>query len=569
MSDRYTPIIDVSSGTNLSATAPLVLTGDVMSITPADATHAGSVLLSGTPATNQYLRAAITTGALSWQQIPYTDISGTPSLTGYVPYTGATGAVNLNAQNLTNVGTFGAGAITGTSYTIYGLTVAGLIKNSITGLLSSEAFGLTKQIPYTNSTATGFLYSSDFRVEGESLVIGGDITISTGQIISNSGTITFVNENLSTTGTLSTGTHTVGGEYGITLAGSAEVLTLAGIGGTYNESLTIDFDGAAANTIYFGSSSGATSLDFGAFNFLTTGTLTAGAITGTSLTGTGMSVAGFVKNAAGGLLSTSVLPITVADGGTGLATLTAGYIPYGNGTSAFASSDNLKLFINGTVRTLQISGDGTAPNCEIDFIRQLSTKSCRMFFMTGTNRWDWNFGMLSNTYDFTIIDEYSGALPRFRIKQGTNATVNNIVIDGVNAYVGINKLTPTVPFDVVGAAAFSSTLSVAGLTTATSGIATPKGAITLGAGVTAIAITKGFHVITGDGGGNTIATITGGVDGQFLRLLFVDALVSITDTDAATANTVNLSAAFTSTANDVLTLISDGNKWFETGRSVN
>jgi len=46
--------------------------------------------------------------------------------------------------------------------------------------------------------------------------------------------------------------------------------------------------------------------------------------------------------------------LTVAQGGTGLTTLTAGYIPYGNGTSALSSSAN--LFFNGT--TLNIAGSG-------------------------------------------------------------------------------------------------------------------------------------------------------------------------------------------------------------------
>jgi hypothetical protein len=44
-----------------------------------------------------------------------TRIYNPSDLSGYVPYTGASGAVNLNGQNLSNVGTLGAGAITGTS----------------------------------------------------------------------------------------------------------------------------------------------------------------------------------------------------------------------------------------------------------------------------------------------------------------------------------------------------------------------------------------------------------------------------------------------------------------------
>src|SRR3990167_10938471 len=94
-------------------------------------------------------------------------------------------------------------------------------------------------------------------------------------------------------------------------------------------------------------------------------------------------------------------------------------------------------------------------------------------------------------------------------------------------------------------------------------------ALTLGVGATTFAATSDLMTITGDGGANTIGTITGGVNGQILTLLFVDANVTITDTYAATANTVNLSAAFTGAANTALTLVSNGNKWFEISRSVN
>jgi hypothetical protein len=49
--------------------------------------------------------------------------------------------------------------------------------------------------------------------------------------------------------------------------------------------------------------------------------------------------AGRAVSAASLALTTTPLPVT--SGGTGIATLTAGYIPYGAGTSAFASSANL------------------------------------------------------------------------------------------------------------------------------------------------------------------------------------------------------------------------------------
>lgn len=97
-------------------------------------------------------------------------------------------------------------------------------------------------------------------------------------------------------------------------------------------------------------------------------------------------------------------------------------------------------------------------------------------------------------------------------------------------------------------------------------------AATLGVGVTTFAVTGDVMVITGDGGANTIATITGGGTGQELTLIFVDGNVTITDTDAHTANTVDCAGAatnFTSADDTVLTLIFDGTSWYEKCRSVN
>lgn len=99
-------------------------------------------------------------------------------------------------------------------------------------------------------------------------------------------------------------------------------------------------------------------------------------------------------------------------------------------------------------------------------------------------------------------------------------------------------------------------------------------AVTLGAGATTLNILRSVVTVTGDGAGNTLSTITAGSNsrpagGTGLTLLFVDALVTITDDATSTADTVNLSAAFTSTANDVLTLIHNGTKWLEKSRSVN
>jgi len=96
-----------------------------------------------------------------------------------------------------------------------------------------------------------------------------------------------------------------------------------------------------------------------------------------------------------------------------------------------------------------------------------------------------------------------------------------------------------------------------------------KQTTTLGVAATSLVVTNAFIVLTGDGGANTLATLTGAPGVMVLRILFVDALVTITDTDAHTADTVDLNAAFTSADDTTLTLLYDGISWYETSRSVN
>lgn len=99
------------------------------------------------------------------------------------------------------------------------------------------------------------------------------------------------------------------------------------------------------------------------------------------------------------------------------------------------------------------------------------------------------------------------------------------------------------------------------------------GTTTLGVGATTFAVNANGMTITGDGGGNTIGTITGvaGTDGMDLVLVFADANVTITDTAYASATTdqIALEGAatnFTSGAGKVLALHHNGTFWVEVGR---
>jgi hypothetical protein len=89
--------------------------------------------------------------------------------------------------------------------------------------------------------------------------------------------------------------------------------------------------------------------------------------------------------------------------------------------------------------------------------------------------------------------------------------------------------------------------------------------ITLGAGAVTFAVTSNVITVTGNGGANTLATLTGGIVGIY-TFIFVDALVTITDTDAHTANTVDLAGTatnFTSADDKVLQLGFDGTSWYQ------
>src|SRR3990167_6020229 len=95
-----------------------------------------------------------------------------------------------------------------------------------------------------------------------------------------------------------------------------------------------------------------------------------------------------------------------------------------------------------------------------------------------------------------------------------------------------------------------------------------KDQLTILVGATSFNVTSNYMVITA-AGAVTIATIIGGYEGQILTLEFTDANTTITDDATDAANTVNLSAAFTSTDNDTMRLLFDGMSWREVSRSVN
>ncbi len=315
---------------------------------------------------------------------------------------------------------------------------------------------------------------------------------------------------------------------------------------TFNNKITTETDPCylLLGVPYIGAAS---DVNLGSYDFITTGTLGAGAITGTS----------FVIGA--NTLTTTEWAYLDGQNQSVLTTSSPTFAGLGIATPAVANQ--ALTILGGTAEGVKILQGADDKGLSVYGYDDQSTKYFKLFID--------KFGQGGFQSNSNIVFT-SGGSSYVYFLSGTHIYMNLGDAAGVRHFY-LRNSSSAVKFDVdsYGNTLISGTLGVTGLTTATGGIATPKGAITLGVGATAIAITKSFHVITGDGGGNTIATITGGVDGQILRLLFVDALVAITDTDAHTANTVDLSAAFTSADDTVLTLISDGTSWYECSRSIN
>jgi len=94
-----------------------------------------------------------------------------------------------------------------------------------------------------------------------------------------------------------------------------------------------------------------------------------------------------------------------------------------------------------------------------------------------------------------------------------------------------------------------------------------KHTLNLVSGTTSFGVTSNYMVISA-GAAVTIATITGGYEGQIVTLEFTDANVTITDTTTEALNTVNLNGSFTSVDNGILELLHDGTSWREVGRGI-
>ena len=193
----------------------------------------------------------------------------------------------------------------------------------------------------------------------------GQVKVGTDQVVTLVASQTLTNKSISgsanTLSNIANASLTNSTISGVALGSNLNALTISSplTGTSYNGSSAVSIGIPVATTSVNGYLSSA---DWTTFNNKGSGSVTSVAATVPSL----LSISGSPITTSGTLAITySGTALPVANGGTGLTTLTAGYIPYGAGTSAFGSSAN--LFWDSTNSRL---GIGTASPSE-----KLSVKS--------------------------------------------------------------------------------------------------------------------------------------------------------------------------------------------------
>ena len=288
-----------------------------------------------------------------WEKIDNTDL-----VTSVNSYTGAVVLTNTDVGAPTYAGVGATGtwpiSVTGNSATVTnGVYTSGSYSNPtwITGLAGSKVTAIPNS-SLTNSTISGISLGSNLA----NLTAGTNVTFSSGSTYNGSTAITI---NASSTMVYPSAgiPNSTGSAWGTSYSttGSGTVLALA---------TSPTFVTPVLGTPTSGNFSTGT-FTWPTFNQNTTGT--ASNVTGT---------------------------VSVANGGTGLTSLTAGYIPYGNGTSAYSSSSGFTFVSNVLTTPVLIvnSTTSTTPN--------LTFNASNSGFTSGAN--------VSGSYLQTVIQNKSG-----------------------------------------------------------------------------------------------------------------------------------------------------------------
>jgi hypothetical protein len=283
--------------------------------------------------------------------------------------TGAGSVTSVNASGGTGISVTGGPITTSGTLTITNtapdqvVSLTGAGTTSISGtypnftITSNDAYGGTVTSVATSGTVSGLTLTGGPITTTGTITLGGTLAVTPSNFASQtantflaapnglSGTPTFravvaadiptLNQN--TTGTASNVTGTVA----IANGGTGQTTASAGFNALSPVTTTGDL-------IIGNGTNSSTRLPIGANSYVLTsnGTTATWAASTGGVTSFSAGTTGFTPSTATTGAVTLAGTLNVANGGTGLTSLTANYIPYGNGTSAFSSSANFAY--NGT-----------------------------------------------------------------------------------------------------------------------------------------------------------------------------------------------------------------------------
>ena len=339
--------VNASGGTGISVTGGPITTSGTLTITNTAPDQVVSLTGAGTTAvTGTYPNFTITSNdAYTGTVTSVAATAGTGiSVTGSpITTSGTLNIVNTAPDQLVSLTGAGTTSISGT-YPNFTIT-------------SNDAYGGTVTSVATSGTVSGLTLTGGPITTTGTITLGGTLAVTPSNFASQtantflaapnglSGTPTFravvaadiptLNQN--TTGTASNVTGTVA----IANGGTGQTTASAGFNALSPVTTTGDL-------IIGNGTNSSTRLPIGANSYVLTsnGTTATWAASTGGVTSFSAGTTGFTPSTATTGAVTLAGTLNVANGGTGLTSLTANYIPYGNGTSAFSSSANFAY--NGT-----------------------------------------------------------------------------------------------------------------------------------------------------------------------------------------------------------------------------